>query len=123
MSRWGRTAPCSPIAGEKLRGRADGDVLWHGTRRGQVTLAERKLQVTCPRVRSKAASKEVPVPAYERLSGDARMATRVRDILVKGVSTPKYESVLPEVAGTVGVSKSSGAAGTGCTSLLKRNLD
>jgi putative transposase len=95
------------IAGEKLRGRADGDVLWHGTRRGQVTLAERKLQVTCPRVRSKAASKEVPVPAYERLTGDARMAARVRDILVKGVSTRKYESVLPEVAGTVGVSKSS----------------
>jgi len=95
------------IAGAKLRGRADGDVLWHGSQRGQVTLAERKLQITRPRLRSKAASKEVGVPAYERLSGDARMAARVRDILVKGVSTRKYESVLPEVAGTVGVSKSS----------------
>jgi transposase-like protein len=95
------------IAGAKLRGRADGDVLWHGSQRGQVTLAERKLQITRPRLRNKAASKEVAVPAYGRLSGDARMAARVRDILVKGVSTRKYESVLPEVAGTVGVSKSS----------------
>ncbi|MBE7420467.1 MAG: transposase [Ideonella sp.] len=31
----------------------------------------------------------------------------MRDILVTGVSTRKYEKVLPEVAGTVGVSKSS----------------
>jgi transposase-like protein len=95
------------LAGAKQRGRAEGDVLWHGTQRGQVTLAERKLQITHPRLRSKATSKEVTVPAYERLTGDARMAARVRDILVSGVSTRKYESVLPEVAGTVGVSKSS----------------
>jgi transposase-like protein len=95
------------LAGAKLRGRAEGDVLWHGTQRGQVTLAERKLQITHPRLRSKVTSKEVAVPAYERLTGDARMAARVRDILVSGVSTRKYESVLPEVAGTVGVSKSS----------------
>jgi transposase-like protein len=82
-------------------------VLWHGSQRGQITLAERRRQVTKPRLRTKgAASKEVAVPAYERLSGDARMGERVRDILVKGVSTRKYEAVLPEVAGTVGVSKS-----------------
>jgi len=95
------------VAGAKLRGRADGQVLWHGSQRGQITLAERRLQVTKPRLRTKgAASKEVAVPAYERLSGDARMGERVRDILVKGVSTRKYEAVLPQVAGTVGVSKS-----------------
>jgi putative transposase len=95
------------LAGAKLRGRADGDVLWHGSQRGQVALAERKLQITHPRLRSKATSKEVAVPAYKRLTGDVRMAARVRDILMMGVSTRKYESVLPEVAGTVGVSKSS----------------
>jgi len=39
-------------------------VLWHGTQRGQVMLAERKLQITHPRLRSKATSKEVAVPAY-----------------------------------------------------------
>lgn len=95
------------LAGAKRRGRADGDVLWHGTQRGQAPLAERKLQVTHPRSRSKATSKEVAVPAYERLTGDARMTTRVRDILVAGVSARRYESVLPEVAGTVRVSRSS----------------
>ena len=95
------------LAGAKLRGRAEGDVLWHGAQRGQVQLAERKLQITHPRLRSKATSREVTVPAYERMTGNARMAARVRDILVSGVSTRKYESVLPEAAGTVGVSKSS----------------
>ena len=94
------------LAGAKRRGRTDGDVLWRGTQRGQVTLAERKLQLTHPRLRSKATAKEVPVPAYERLTDDARMAARVRDILVAGVSTRKYEQVLPELAGTVSVSKS-----------------
>jgi len=34
------------------------------------------------------------------------MGKRVCDILVKGVSTRKYKAVLPEVAGTVGISKS-----------------
>ena len=94
------------VAGPKLRGRTGGDVVWHGTQRGQVALAERGLQVTRPRLRSKAGSKEVAVPAYERLAGDARMGQRVRDILVSGVSTRKYERVLPQVAHTVGVSKS-----------------
>jgi putative transposase len=96
------------VAGDKLRGRADGEVLWHGSQRGQIALAERKLQVTRPRLRTKGAkSREVAVPAYERLNGDAGTGRRVRDILVKGVTTRNYKAVLPEVAGTVGVSKSS----------------
>jgi hypothetical protein len=48
----------------------------------------------------------VRVPAYDKLRDNARMGARVRDIVVKGVSMRKYEAVLPEVAGTVGVSKS-----------------
>ena len=46
------------------------------------------------------------MPAYERLRDDAGIGTRVRDILVAGVSTRRYAGVLPEAAGTVGVSKS-----------------
>jgi transposase-like protein len=100
-------ASASKIAGHKHRGKAGGPVLWHGSQRGQVQMAERKLSVTRPRLRTAGpASKEVAVPAYERLQGDARMGARVRDIVVKGVSMRKYEAVLPEVAGTVGVSKS-----------------
>ncbi len=94
------------LAGAKRRGRDDGPVLWHGAQRGVVALAERQLQVQRPRLRHKSGH-EVPVPAYQRLRDDANMGTRVRDILVTGVSTRRYEDVLPEAAGTVGVSKSS----------------
>jgi transposase-like protein len=46
------------------------------------------------------------VPAYERLHDDVGMGRRVRDILVAGVSTRRYKQVLPQAAGTVGISKS-----------------
>ena len=94
------------LAGAKRRGREDGSVLWHGAQQGVVALAERQLQVQRPRLRDKSGH-EVHVPAYERLRDDAGMGARVRDILVAGVSTRRYEQVLPEAAGTVGVSKSS----------------
>lgn len=93
------------LAGAKQRGRDAGAVLWHGAQRGVVALAERQLRVQRPRLRDKSGH-EVPVPAYERLRDDANIGTRVRDILVTGVSTRRYAAVLPEAAGTVGVSKS-----------------
>lgn len=94
------------LAGAKQRGRAGGPVLWHGAQRGVVALAERQLRVQRPRLRDKNG-REVNVPAYERLRDDANVGARVRDILVAGVSTRRYAAVLPEAAGTVGVSKSS----------------
>jgi putative transposase len=93
------------LAGAKQRGRDGGPVLWHGAQRGVVTLAERQLRVQRPRLRDKAGH-EVSVPAYQQLSGDATIGKRVRDIMVAGVSTRRYAQVLPEAAGTVGVSKS-----------------
>lgn len=97
---------CS-IAGDKQRGKAGGPVQWHGSQGGFIQLAERKLRLTRPRLRRAGpAGQEVRVPAYDKLRGNARMGARVRDIVVKGVSMRKYEAVLPEVAGTVGVSKS-----------------
>jgi putative transposase len=93
------------LAGAKQRGRDAGAVLWHGTQRGVVSLAERQLHVRRPRLRDKCGH-EVHVPAYERLQGDAGMGKRVRDIMVAGVSTRRYAAVLPAAAGTVGVSKS-----------------
>ena len=89
------------LAGAKQRGRDGGPVLWHGAQRGVIALAERQLRVQRPRLRDKNG-REVNVPAYERLRDDAR----VRDIMVAGVSTRRYAQVLPEAAGTVGVSKS-----------------
>lgn len=93
------------LAGAKQRGRDGGSVLWHGAQRGVVSLAERQLRVQRPRLRDKSGQ-EVPVPAYERLREDSGIGKRVRDIMVAGVSTRRYASVLPEAAGTVGVSKS-----------------
>lgn len=93
------------LAGAKQRGRDGGPVLWHGAQRGVIALAERKLRVQRPRLRDKEG-REVNVPAYERLRDDASVGARVREILVAGVSTRRYAQVLPEAAGTVGVSKS-----------------
>jgi putative transposase len=93
------------LAGAKQRGRAGGPVLWHGAQRGVVALAERQLQVQRPRLRDKHGH-EVHVPAYQRLREDAGAGARVHDILVAGVSTRRYADVLPQAAGTVGVSKS-----------------
>jgi len=93
------------LAGAKQRGRAGGSVLWHGAQRGVVALAERQLQLQRPRLRDKSG-REVHVPAYDRLRRDSNIGARVRDILVAGVSTRRYAQVLPQAAGTVGVSKS-----------------
>lgn len=93
------------LAGAKQRGRDGGPVLWHGAQRGVVALAERQLRVQRPRLRDKSG-REVNVPAYQRLRDEAHVGARVRDILVAGVSTRRYAAVLPEAAGTVGVSKS-----------------
>ena len=39
------------VAGERTPGKASGDVRWHGSQRGQVQLADRKVQVKRPRLR------------------------------------------------------------------------
>ena len=97
-------------AGAKCQGRAGGEIGWHGTQRGRIELAERGLTVIRPRLRTKATkgarSREVPIPAYERLCGAAGQGQRIRDILVAGVSTRKYAHVLPKAAATIGISKS-----------------
>lgn len=94
------------VAGDKHPGRAGGDVRWHGSQRGQIVMDERKLQVERPRLRDKRG-KEVSIPAYEQLRDEQRLMQRIYDIMVTGVSTRKYDEVLPEMAHTVGISKSS----------------
>jgi putative transposase len=97
------------LAGEKHPGKAAGEVRWHGTQGGVVHLAERKLQVTKPRLRKKGPGgkgAEVPIPVYEALQRDGPMAQRMLAILLSGVSTRRYEQVLPEMAQSVGISKS-----------------
>jgi putative transposase len=97
--------------GPKQQGRkTDRAVVYHGSQAGRVALKERQLRVTKPRLRKKHPQPgepgEVEVPAYEAMQKDTRLADRMLDILINGVSTRRYEHVLPEMAETVGVSKS-----------------
>jgi transposase-like protein len=97
------------LAGEKHPGKASSDIRWHGTQNGVVNLAERKLQVTKPRLRKKGQNgkgAEVPIPVYEALQRDGPTSQRMLEILLSGVSTRRYQEVLPKMAQSVGISKS-----------------
>jgi len=97
------------VAGPRRPGKKSGEVRWYGSQGGVVNLSERKLRVCKPRLRRKGKGEglEVSVPAYEAMRDDTRLSERILDILMRCVSTRKYELVLPEMAETAGVSKSS----------------
>lgn len=96
------------VAGRRHPGKAQGEVRWHGSQMGRIVLAERKLAVKRPRLRARGkGGGEVAVPVYARLQAEPRLGRRIRDILVSGVSTRRYARVLPAMAGTVGIAKSS----------------
>ena len=96
------------LAGPKHPGRAAGRIRWHGQQKGTVPLAERKLRVDRPRLRTKDRGNgaEVKIPAYEALNTNSRLGQRMLEILMAGVSTRSYSKVLPQMAESVGVSKS-----------------
>jgi transposase-like protein len=100
------------VAGPPHPGKKGGTMGWHGTETGTVNLAERKLRVQRPRLRKKPSGpgSEVPVPAYEAMQQDGKLGRRMLEILLRGVSTRQYQHVLPGMAETVGVSKSSVSA-------------
>jgi len=98
-----------------------------GRQAGRVCLKERKLGVTKPRPREKGGS-EVAVPAYVAMQENG-IRQRMLDVLMRGISTRQYAEVLPEMASTCGVSKSTvsrGAAEAGeeaLKELLERRFD
>ena len=94
------------IAGPRTPGKRSGDIRWHGSQKGRVSLADRQLAVKRPRLRHKEAG-EVSVPAYESLQENSATAQRMMGALLRGVSTREYAEVLPEMAETAGVSRSS----------------
>ena len=100
------TLSAQEVAGARTPGKASGDILWHGSQQGRVALADRQLKVKRPRLRHKQQG-EVKVPAYEALQDNGATAERMMGALLRGVSTRQYEEVLPEMAATVGVSRSS----------------
>lgn len=97
------------IAGARTPGRSSGEIRWYGNQAGRVSLADRQLSVRKPRLRRRETGRggEVGVPAYQALQKNPAMGTRMFEALLRGVSTRQYREVLPRMAETVGVSKSS----------------
>ncbi len=97
------------VAGPPHRGRKGGAIGWHGREEGRGWLKERRLRVKRPRLRKKGQGEdgEVPITAYEAMRRDEALGSRMLEILLRGVSTRQYRAVLPEMAETVGVSRSS----------------
>ena len=116
------------VAGPPQQGKTrQTDIVWHGTQPGRVALKERQLRVNKPRLRKKGrgANKEIPIPAYQAMQQDAHTGERMLEILLNGVSTRRYRRVIPEMAGTVGVSRSTVSRETieASEAALKRLLD
>jgi putative transposase len=93
------------VAGARTPGKASGDIRHHGSQPGCVQLADRKVKVKRPRLRHKTEG-EVKVPAYEALRRDRGLGQHMLGALLRGVSTREYQEVLPQMAETVGVSRS-----------------
>ena len=119
------------VAGAPQRGRRDGEVIWHGRQPGQVRMSDRKLKVQRIRLRRRGGGMgaEVPVPAYEALKAHDRTGSRMLEILFSGVSTRNYAKVLPEMAESVGLSRSAvsrefiAASAEQLQALCERHLD
>lgn len=100
------TLSAEQVAGVRTPGKASGDVRWHGSQPGKIQLADRQVKVKRPRLRHKTEG-EVKIPAYEELRQDRGLQQRMLGALLRGVSTREYDEVLPQMAETVGVSRSS----------------
>jgi putative transposase len=119
------------VAGAPHRGQRGGAIIWHGRQQGQVSLAERKVRVQRARLRRRGGGigAEVAIPAYEALKHNDRTGARMLEILLRGVSTRNYAKVLPEMAESVGISRSAvsrefvAASEAQLTGLCERRLD
>ena len=99
------TLSAEQIAGVRTPGKASGEIRWHGKQAGKIKLADREVKVKRPRLRHKTEG-EVKIPAYEKLRRDRGLQNHILGALMRGISTREYSEVLPEMAETVGVSRS-----------------
>jgi len=120
------------VAGERHQGMKSGrEIGWHGSQDGIVSLENRRMRVSRPRLRKRTvgAGGEVSIPAYEAMQSDARLTGHILNAMMRGVSTRNYREILPEACECAGVSKSSIsrhfvlASEEECTRLLERRFD
>lgn len=97
------------VAGVQHKGKAAGDIVWHGKQKGIITLSNRKLRLDKPRLRKKGKGQnlEVAIPLYEAMNTNTSLGQKILTILMQGLSTRSYKKVLPDMAEAVGISKSS----------------
>jgi transposase-like protein len=102
------TLSAQQLAGPKHPGKSTGDIRWFGRQNTTIPLSGRRLRVAKPRLRrrGKGYGLEIANPAYEAILSNSPLGRRILDILMKGISTRDYESVIPRMAETVSVSKS-----------------
>lgn len=97
------------VAGPRQPGRrGEGEVVWYGSQAGRVKLSDRKLAVKRPRLRRRGAGRngEVPVPAYQAMQREEGLGQKMLHTLLHGVSSRNYQKVVPEMAATVGITRS-----------------
>lgn len=96
------------VAGDKHPGKKGSEIRWYGSQGGVVSLSDREVRVSRPRLRRKGqgSGEEVSIPAYEAMRNSERLSHRMWEILMLGMSTRRYKEVLPKMADAVGVSKS-----------------
>ena len=70
------------VAGESHPGKKQGPIYRNGSQNGVVSLSNRKLRVSKPRLRHKETG-EVSIPAYEALLSNSRLGQRILEILSK----------------------------------------
>ena len=80
------------IAGARTPGRSSGEIRWHGSQAGRVSLEDRQVNVRRPRLRHKGKQRggEVEIPAYQALQKYPAMGGRMFGALLRGVSTRQY---------------------------------
>lgn len=99
-------ASAENLAGVKTPGAQKGSIRWYGSQPGVITLEDRRLRLSKPRLRHKDHG-EVAIPAYAILQENQELGAQLLNTLMRGVSTRQYEEVLPAMAEQVGISRSS----------------
>ena len=82
------------VAGAKHQGKRRGEIGWHGSQTGVVSLSDHKLRVKRPLIRrkGKGLEREVIISVYESMRTNKSLSSRVLEALLAGVSTRNYRN-------------------------------
>jgi hypothetical protein len=75
------------VAGSRHQGKATGEIRWHGSQEGVVTLSTQKIRVKKPRLRKKSGGRggEVSIPAYEAMQREEGLRQRLVAVMLQGL--------------------------------------